>query len=120
MDSERWKRPESHGARTQRLLFGSTSAKAPGLPPTFYVDGLVAPFTIDTMPDQTLPALAESGETGAPMPADGGDRDAERARIAAAGVDLGALATHQLQGEGAEPFTRSSNGLLQQIERTGR
>jgi transaldolase len=57
MDSDRWQRLENGGARMQRLLWASTSTKDPSAPDTFYVHGLSAPFTVDTMPDKTLVAF---------------------------------------------------------------
>ena len=88
MDSERWQRLENAGARMQRLLWASTSTKDPSAPDTFYVHGLAAPFTVNTMPDKTLVAFSEHGEVGEPMPADGGDCDAVLAEFASAGVDV--------------------------------
>jgi transaldolase len=115
MDSERWQRLENSGARMQRLLWASTSTKDPGAPDTFFVHGLAAPFTVDTIPDKTLVAFFEHGEVGDEMPVDGGDADAVLARFAAAGVDVGALAA-QLQDEGAEAFEASWRDLLQHIQ----
>ncbi len=115
MDSERWQRLENAGARMQRLLWASTSTKDPNAPDTFYVHGLSAPFTVDTMPDKTLVAFFEHGEVGEEMPADGGDCDAVLAEFAAAGVDVGALA-EQLQNEGAEAFDASWRALLGHID----
>ncbi len=117
MNSERWQRLQNKGARPQRLLFGSTSAKEPGMPETFYVRGLYAPFTINTLPDKTLQAFFDKGEIGAPLPPDGGNCDDEIARVTAAGVNVAALA-NQLQEEGAAAFVKSWRDLLQQIERT--
>jgi transaldolase len=114
MGSDRWQRLENGGARMQRLLWASTSTKDPGAPDTFYVHGLSAPFTIDTMPDKTLVAFFDHGEVGEEMPADGGDCDAVLAQFAAAGVDVGALAG-QLQDEGAQAFDASWRNLLQHI-----
>jgi transaldolase len=114
MDSERWARLENSGARMQRLLWASTSTKDPTEPDTFYVHGLAAPFTVDTMPDQTLVAFADHGEVGADMPPDGGDCDAVLARFAAAGVDLGALAA-KLQDEAADGFDASWKDLMEHI-----
>jgi transaldolase len=114
MDSERWARLENSGARMQRLLWASTSTKDPTEPDTFYVHGLAAPFTVDTMPDQTLVAFADHGEVGADMPPDGGDCDAVLARFAAAGVDLGALAA-KLQDEAANGFDASWKDLMEHI-----
>ncbi len=114
MGSDRWQRLENGGARMQRLLWASTSTKDPSAPDTFYVHGLSAPFTIDTMPDKTLVAFFDHGEVGEEMPADGGDCDAVLAQFAAAGVDVGALAG-QLQDEGAQAFDASWRNLLQHI-----
>jgi len=115
MDSERWQRLENSGARMQRLLWASTSTKDPGAPDTFFVHGLAAPFTVDTIPDKTLVAFFEHGEVGDEMPVDGGDADAVLARFTAAGVDVGALAA-QLQEEGARAFEASWRDLLQHIQ----
>ena len=115
MDSERWQRLANAGARVQRLLWASTSTKDPSAPDTFYVHGLSAPLTVDTMPDKTLVAFFEHGEVGEDMPADGGDCDAVLAEFAAAGVDVGALAA-RLQDEGAEAFDTSWRALLGHID----
>jgi transaldolase len=116
MDSDRWQRLENAGASMQRLLWASTSTKDPSAPDTFYVHGLSAPFTIDTMPDKTLVAFFEHGEVGEQMPADGGDCDAVLAEFAAAGVDVGALA-ERLQEEGAQAFDASWRDILQHVDR---
>lgn len=116
MDSDRWQRLENAGARAQRLLWASTSTKDPNAPDTFYVHGLSAPFTVDTMPDKTLVAFFEHGEVGVPMPADGGDCDAVFAEFAAAGVDVKAWA-RRLQDEGAKAFDASWKDLLEHIDR---
>ncbi len=115
MDSDRFQRLESDGARTQRLLWASTSTKDPAAPDTLYVHGLAAPFTINTMPDATLKAFFDHGEVGDPLPADGGDADAMLARFTAAGVDIGELAG-QLQRNGAKAFVDSWNELLDRIK----
>jgi transaldolase len=115
MDSERWQRLANSGARMQRLLWASTSTKDPKAPDTFYVHGLSAPFTVDTMPDKTLVAFFEHGDVGEDMPADGGDCDAVLAEFSAAGVDVGKLA-QSLQDEGAAAFDASWRDLLQHID----
>jgi transaldolase len=63
------------------------------------------------MPEGTLKALADHGNIGASMPADGGDAEAELARFAGAKIDVGALA-QQLQEDGAKSFVKSWNDLL--------
>ncbi|MBS6980121.1 MAG: transaldolase [Rothia mucilaginosa] len=60
--SERWARLQSHGANVQRPLWASTGVKDPSLPDTLYVTGLVAPNTVNTMPEATLNAVADHGE----------------------------------------------------------
>jgi transaldolase len=115
MDSGRYQRLANEGARMQRLLWASTSTKDPNAPDTFYVHGLSAPFTVDTIPDKTLVAFFEHGEVGEDMPPDGGDCDAVLAQFAAAGVDVGALA-QRLQDEGAAAFDESWKDLLEHID----
>ncbi len=82
---------------------------------TLYVHGLAAPFTVNTMPDDTLEAFFEHGEVGDPLPADGGDADAMLARFTAAGVDLGEVAA-RLQRDGATSFVTAWNELLDRIK----
>jgi transaldolase len=119
LDSPRAQRLENAGARMQRLLWASTSTKDPKAPDTLYVRGLAAPFTINTMPDQTLMAFYDHGEIGPPMPADGGDCDAVLARFRDAGVDVGALAT-KLQKDGAKSFDTSWKDLMSRIAKQTR
>jgi transaldolase len=111
----RWAALEDSGARPQRLLFASTGTKDPALPDTFYVSALAAEQTINTMPQNTLEAFVDHGEVKGVLAADGGDADATIAAIAAAGIDIDALAA-QLQKEGAESFVTSWNELLAQVE----
>ena len=119
LSSDRWLRLENEGARPQRYLFASTGTKDPALPKTQYVEELAAPLSIDTMPEDTLLALAERDSIGATVPADGGDNKALLAEFEAAGVDLGALGV-RLQDEGADKFVKSWNELLARIEEKSR
>ena len=115
LDSPRWQRALNFGARPQRLLWASTGTKDPKASDILYVKALAAPFTVNTMPDGTLKALADHGEIGAVMPADGGDCEEVLAKFAKAGVDVDALAA-QLQDEGAKSFVKSWNELMGVIE----
>jgi transaldolase len=115
LDSERWERLANAGARPQRLLFASTGTKDPNASDTLYVEGLAAPFSINTMPDKTLLAFADHGEVGEPIPPDGGEADQVLAEYQSAGFDTDELAA-RLQREGAEAFVKSWNDLLQSIE----
>jgi transaldolase len=115
LDSERWERLANEGARPQRLLFASTGTKDPDASDVLYVEALAAPFTINTMPDNTLQAFGDHGEVGDPIPPDGGDAEEVLERFRSAGVDTDELAT-RLQREGAESFDKSWNDLVESIE----
>ena len=111
LSSPRWRRVYNFGARPQRLLWASTGNKDPRASEILYVKALAAPFTINTMPEVTLKALAASGGITALMPQNGGDCEAVLADFAKAGIDCNALAA-QLQEEGAKAFVKSWNELL--------
>jgi transaldolase len=111
LSSPRWQRVYNAGARPQRLLWASTGTKDPAASDILYIKALAAPFTVNTMPEGTLKALAEHSDLGALLPADGGDCEEVLAQFAAAGIDVDALAI-QLQGEGAKSFIQSWNELM--------
>ena len=111
LDSPRWQRVYNAGARPQRLLWASTGTKDPKASDVLYIKALAAPFTVNTMPEGTLKALADHGEIGPILPADGGDCEEVLARFAKAGIDVDALAA-QLQDEGAKSFVKSWNELM--------
>src|SRR5262252_1401880 len=111
LSSSRWQRIYNAGARPQRLLWASTGTKDPSASDILYVKGLAAPFTVNTMPEKTLKALATHNELGSILPADGGDCEAVLAEFAKAGIDVGALGA-KLQEEGAKSFVKSWNELL--------
>jgi transaldolase len=115
MGSHRWQRLANEGARVQRLLWASTSTKDPESPDTLYVRSLIAPHTVNTMPEATLAAFQDHGVVDAPMPTDGGDADATVVEFEFAGVDVAALGT-KLQSDGAQSFTDSWNNLLERID----
>ena len=109
--SARWQRVYNAGARPQRLLWASTGTKDPKASDVLYVKALAAPFTVNTMPEGTLKALADHGEISEIMSADGGDCEAVLGQFAKAGFDVDALAV-QLQEEGAKSFVNSWNELM--------
>jgi len=76
-----------------------------------YIESLAAPFTVNTMPEATLNALADHGAIAALLPPDGGDCDAVLVRFARVGIDVDALAA-RLQEQGAAAFAKSWNELL--------
>jgi len=111
LGSRRWQRSYNFGARPQRLLWASTGTKDPSASDLLYVQALAAPFTVNTMPEATLKALADHGKPGDVLPADGGDCEEVLRQYAKAEVDIDALAV-RLQKEGAEAFTKSWIDLM--------
>ncbi len=113
--SARFQRAANAGARAQRLLWASTGTKDPKAPDTLYVKALAAPFTVNTMPEQTLKAFVDHGEVGDILAPDGGDCEKVLASFAKAGIDIDTLAT-RLQQEGASSFVKSWNDLMACID----
>jgi transaldolase len=111
LGSPRWQRIYNAGARPQRLLWASTGTKDPQASDVLYIKALAAPFTVNTMPEGTLKALADHGELSDIMSADGGDCEAILAQFAKAAIDVDALAA-RLQDEGARSFVNSWNELM--------
>ena len=109
--SPRCQRAFNSGARPQRLLWASTGTKDPKASDVLYIKALAAPFTVNTMPDGTLKALADHGDLGATLPEDGGDCEQVLAQFAKAGIDVDALAA-KLQDDGAKLFVNSWNELM--------
>jgi transaldolase len=109
--SPRWERIYNAGARPQRLLWASTGTKDPKAPDVLYIKALAAPFTVNTMPEGTLKALADHGDLSEIMSADGGDCEAVLDQFAAAGIDIDELGA-KLQDEGAKSFVSSWNDLM--------
>jgi transaldolase len=116
--SLRWQRAYNEGAVPQRLLWASTGTKDPKASDTLYVTNLAAPFTVNTMPEPTLKALADHGEVGSPMPGLGEDCETVLKKFGETGINIDALAA-QLQDEGAKSFVKSWNDLLQVIDSKG-
>jgi transaldolase len=111
LDSPRSQRTLNAGARAQRLLFASTGTKDPKASDTLYVQALAAPFTVNTMPEVTLKALADHGTVSETLHPHAED---ELARFAGAGIDTRGMGL-RLQNEGAASFVKSWKELLQCI-----
>jgi len=114
LSSPRWERIYNAGARPQRLLWASTGTKDPKASDVLYIKALAAPFTVNTMPEATLKALADHGDLSEIMSADGGDCEAVLDQFAVAGVDIDDLGA-KLQDEGAKSFVSSWNDLMEVI-----
>jgi len=114
LSSPRWHRIYNAGAYPQRLLWASTGTKDPTASDVLYVKALAAPFTVNTMPEATLKALANRKELGSILPADGGDCEEVLSQFASAGISVGSLAA-QLQHDGAKSFVNSWEELMSQL-----
>ena len=117
---ERWEPLRARGARVQRPLWGSTSTKNPDYPDTLYVDELIGPHTVNTMPDATIAAARDHAK-----PARTVDYDVDGARwvlakIREAGVDLDDIVLRQLVDEGVQAFADSFDALIETIGRKTR
>ncbi|MDR3632892.1 MAG: transaldolase [Isosphaeraceae bacterium] len=118
LDTPLCQRVLNAGARPQRLLWASTGTKDPSASDLLYIEALAAPFTVNTMPEGTLNALADHGNVESVLPAHGGDCEEVLSRFAKAGIDIDALAG-QLQDEGANSFVKSWKDLLACIASKG-
>ena len=117
---KRWERLSTAGAHLQRPLWGSTSTKNPDYPDTLYVDELIGPQTVNTMPDATIAAARDHAK-----PARTVDYDVDGARwvlakIREAGVDLDDIVLRQLVDEGVQTFADSFDALIETIGRKTR
>jgi len=111
LTSPLWHRVYNAGARPQRPLWASTGTKDPTASEILYVKALAAPFTVNTMPEATLKALAKHDQLGSIMPGNGGNCEEVLEQFARAGVDINELAA-KLQEDGAKSFVKSWNELM--------
>jgi transaldolase len=118
LSSPRWHRIYNAGAHPQRLLWASTGTKDATASEVLYARALAAPFTVNTMPEATLNALANRKELGSILPADGGNCEEVLSLFADAGIDINCLAG-QLQEEGAKLFINSWDELMSVINSIG-
>jgi transaldolase len=115
LNSERMLRAMNFSAQPQRLLWASTGTKDPQASDILYIRSLIAPYTINTMPEESLLAFADHGELDSSLFADGGDSDQTIAAFEKAGIGYEQLAS-QLQTDGAASFVKSWNDLLTTIQ----
>jgi transaldolase len=112
---ERWERLRSAGGREQRPLWASTGTKDPALSDVHYVERLITPGAINTMPEKTLFAFADHGQVPEPVDPDSAEPGEVLAAAADAGVELDRI-TAELEREGVESFCGSYERLLARIE----
>ncbi|MFY9975940.1 MAG: transaldolase family protein, partial [Chromatiaceae bacterium] len=117
LQSERWKLLEREGARPQRLVWASTSTKDPTYSDVMYVEPLIGPFTVSTMPESTADAFHEHGVVAATLTPDTGAAAEVMARLEhRLGIDSEAVA-RQLVGEGVQKFIDPYDDLLGALDR---
>lgn len=107
----RWEALAARGARVQRPLWASTSTKNPAYPDTLYVDELIGPNTVNTLPDATIEAFADHGTVARRVDADVDEAERVWAALPAVGIDLDDVAD-RLETEGLASFQASFDELL--------
>jgi transaldolase len=110
----RWEALKAKGAQVQRPLWASTSTKNPDYNDLLYVDSLIGPHTVNTMPDGTIDAFIDHGTVARTVDADAGAAEATLAALADAGIDMADVAA-TLEDEGVHSFAKSFDELLQSL-----
>jgi len=112
---ERWERLRAAGAQVQRPLWASTSTKNPSYRDVIYVEELIGPHTVNTMPLATIDAFADHGAARRTVDQDVEAAEADLRALADAGIRLDEV-TDQLQREGVDKFAKSFREMLQGVE----
>jgi transaldolase len=115
MASERWRLLASEGGNLQRPLWASTSTKDPAFPDIYYIEALVAPYTVNTMPPETFEAYKDHGKPMDRVHAGIREADGILGKQAESGIDLGQV-TKELEEEGVGKFSASYTKLLDGLE----
>ena len=110
----RWSELAAKGARPQRVLWASTSTKNPAYPDTLYVDGLIGPDTVNTLPPETVKAFIDHGLAAETLARDLDGARRQIKRLAELGIDFEAV-TRRLQEEGVAAFAKPFQALLESI-----
>ncbi len=111
----RWEALAARGARVQRPLWASTSTKNPAYPDTMYVDALIGPHTVNTLPDATITAFEDHGTLSRTVDADVEEAEATWRQLAEIGVDLADVSA-TLEREGVASFQKSFGELLDALQ----
>jgi transaldolase len=112
--SERWEHLADKGGRLQRALYGSTGTKNPDYSDVMYVENLIGPNTVNTVPPETLEAFLEHGRVALTLESNLDQARAQLEQLAKLGIDLDAV-THELLIEGVEKFMISYDSLIKSI-----
>jgi transaldolase len=116
---DRWEKLARRGARVQRPLWASTSTKDPTSPDTLYVDGLIGPDTVTTMPESTIAAFEDHGRPRRTVDTDLDHAQGVMRRLAAAGIDMDQVGA-ALEAEGIASFHESFQGVLRALDAKAR
>jgi transaldolase len=111
----RWEALAARGARVQRPLWASTSTKNPAYPDLLYVDSLIGPDTVNTIPDATVDAFLDHGTVARTIDEGVDEAKAVLDRVTAVGVDLDDVAA-TLEAEGVAAFVKSFDELVQSLQ----
>jgi transaldolase / glucose-6-phosphate isomerase len=114
VDTPRWRALAQKGAHVQRVLWASTGTKNPAYSRTLYVDPLIGPDTVNTLPPATLQALREQGKVADTLAGGIPGAEAQLAELKALGIDLGAVCD-KLLADGVASFAKSFESLLANI-----
>jgi transaldolase len=112
---ERWEALRAKGANVQRPLWASTSTKNPDYPDTLYVDELIGPDTVNTMPDATIDAARDHATAARTVDVDVAGAHRVIERVKEAGIDFDDIVSHQLVDEGVASFAKSFDSLIEAI-----
>lgn len=112
--SERWQRLAEKGARVQRVLYGSTSTKDPDYPDVMYVDNLIGPNTVNTIPPKTLEEFIDHGTIKLTLASDLDEAQSQLASLPGLGINLYDV-TQELLDEGVNKFAKSYDSMLKTI-----
>jgi len=115
----RWRSLEERGATRQRLLWASTSTKDPDYPDTIYVDNLIGPETVNTMPKKTIEAVKDHGDIKPTLEDDVEEAKRLLERLREAGMDYEDV-TDTLEQQGIQKFADPFHELMDEIESKGR
>ncbi len=114
--SPRWERLKARGAAVQRPLWASTSTKNPAYRDTIYVDDLIGPDCVNTMPDETIEAFRHHGTVRRTLNAENlAEAQQVLSRFAALGFDLADITDNTLEGEGVQKFAASYLDLVEAV-----
>jgi len=115
METSAWRALAAAGARVQKPLWASTSTKNPDYPDVMYVEPLIGPHTVNTMPDETIAAFKDHGRAGVSVTQGIEESRATMARLEGLGIDMGRV-TGDLLAEGITKFIKPFDDLLAALE----